>query len=126
MHNYKLETKEKFFVIKPEIEFLSVKMAEELIDELINLSANAPHHIIINFENIKDIEPNVFEILANNVAQFYENNKSWVNCCLNEETKAKLMAAEMEESINYTPTESEAWDIVQMDEIERELMNDFE
>ena len=25
------------------------------------------------------------------------------------------------ETINYTPTESEAWDIVQMEEIEREL-----
>jgi hypothetical protein len=25
--------------------------------------------------------------------------------------------------INHTPTESEAWDIVQMEEIERELLN---
>jgi len=28
--------------------------------------------------------------------------------------------------LNITPTESEAWDIVQMDEIERELMNGME
>ena len=30
------------------------------------------------------------------------------------------------ESMNVTPTESEAWDIVQMEEIERELMKDFD
>ena len=33
---------------------------------------------------------------------------------------------ELLESLNFTPTESEAWDIVQMEEIERELFNDFE
>jgi len=28
--------------------------------------------------------------------------------------------------LNVTPTESEAWDIAQMEEIERELMKDFD
>jgi hypothetical protein len=28
------------------------------------------------------------------------------------------------EMMNVTPTESEAWDIVQMEELERELLND--
>ena len=28
------------------------------------------------------------------------------------------------EQLNVTPTESEAWDIVQMEEIERELLDD--
>ena len=30
------------------------------------------------------------------------------------------------EDMNTTPSESEAWDIVQMEEIERELLKDFE
>ena len=30
------------------------------------------------------------------------------------------------DELNYTPTLSEAWDIVQMEEIERELMNGFD
>jgi len=30
------------------------------------------------------------------------------------------------ELVNHTPTESEAWDIVQMEEIVRELDTDFE
>ena len=35
----------------------------------------------------------------------------------------KVTANEMLEVMNVTPTESEAWDIVQMEEIERELMD---
>ena len=31
--------------------------------------------------------------------------------------------AELLDLLNFTPTESEAWDIVQMEEIERELMD---
>jgi hypothetical protein len=34
-----------------------------------------------------------------------------------------LKAIEMDDILNLTPTESEAWDIVQMEEIERELLN---
>ena len=37
-----------------------------------------------------------------------------------------LDAAELLEIMNVTPTESEAWDIVQMEEIERELLSDFD
>ena len=38
----------------------------------------------------------------------------------------KLEQLELLEIMNITPTESEAWDIVQMEEIERELMNGFD
>ena len=36
----------------------------------------------------------------------------------------KLEELELLEEMNITPTETEAWDIVQMEEIERELMDD--
>ena len=38
----------------------------------------------------------------------------------------KLEEMDILELMNVTPTESEAWDIVQMEEIERDLMNDFD
>jgi hypothetical protein len=43
-------------------------------------------------------------------------------CCLNDSVKKQMI--DVSESLEYaiTPTESEAWDIVQMDEIERELL----
>jgi hypothetical protein len=36
-----------------------------------------------------------------------------------------LDASGLLENMNITPTPSEAWDIVQMEEIERELLSDF-
>ncbi|RYZ15978.1 MAG: anti-anti-sigma factor, partial [Chitinophagaceae bacterium] len=38
----------------------------------------------------------------------------------------QLDGLDLLELMNVTPTESEAWDIVQMEEIERELLDDEE
>lgn len=46
-------------------------------------------------------------------------------CALTELVEAVFERLELMEVINVTPTESEAWDIVQMEEIERELLGDL-
>ncbi len=56
--------------------------------------------------------------------KFYENNASFVICELQNRVEEFLDENELLEIMNVTPTESEAWDIVQMEEIERELLND--
>ena len=45
-------------------------------------------------------------------------------CELNKPVEEFLDRNELLEMMNVTPTETEAWDIVQMEEIERELLND--
>ena len=55
---------------------------------------------------------------------FYENNASFVICELQKPVEDFLDQNELLELMNVTPSESEAWDIVQMEEIERELMDD--
>jgi molybdenum cofactor biosynthesis enzyme MoaA len=52
------------------------------------------------------------------------NNNSFVICNLHEVVEKNLADIELLELMNVTPTESEAWDIVQMEEIERELLSD--
>ena len=47
-------------------------------------------------------------------------------CALTEPGEAVFERLELMEVINVTPTESEAWDIVQMEEIERELLGGFD
>ncbi|HRF19007.1 MAG TPA: STAS domain-containing protein, partial [Chitinophagaceae bacterium] len=56
--------------------------------------------------------------------QFYENGASFVICELQKQVEDFLDQQELLELMNVTPTESEAWDIVQMEEIERDLMGD--
>jgi len=57
--------------------------------------------------------------------KFYEKNCSFVICNLAKEVEQLLDENELLEVMNVTPTESEAWDIVQMEEIERELLGGF-
>jgi hypothetical protein len=42
---------------------------------------------------------------------------------LSDDLQNALDSTEFGEVMNLTPTESEAWDIVQMEEIERELLD---
>ena len=53
--------------------------------------------------------------------KFYENNASFVICELKKPLETFLDENELLEIMNVTPTRSEAQDIVQMEEIEREL-----
>ena len=55
---------------------------------------------------------------------FYEHSASFVVCGLQPAVEAALDESGLLELMNVTPTESEAWDIIQMEEIERELMDD--
>ena len=48
---------------------------------------------------------------------------SFVVCNLNDVVETIFDKLELLEMMNVTPTESEAWDIVQMEEIERELLD---
>ena len=58
--------------------------------------------------------------------EFYENNCSFIVCEMTDAVEDVFEKEDLLEMMNVTPTESEAWDIVQMEEIERELLGDFE
>ena len=58
--------------------------------------------------------------------EFYENNSSFIICEMQKSVEEQLDEQGLLELMNVTPTESEAWDICQMEEIERELMQDFD
>jgi anti-anti-sigma regulatory factor len=65
----------------------------------------------------------VLKQLAQSQEQFYDNNASFVICCLSDSLNKQLDQSDWGDIMNTTPTESEAWDIVQMEEIERELLD---
>jgi len=73
---------------------------------------------------VSHITPKGAAQLVNLQQQFYEAGASFVICCLQESVESLLDQAEVLDQLNVTPTESEAWDIVQMEEIERELLDD--
>ena len=119
----KRDTKEKFHVITVPGPALSADMAAELTDLLLPYLQNDLKNIILNLKELQSLDEIAAEKLVKLQQIFYENNASFVVSELQKPVEDFLESISLLEFINSTPTESEAWDIVQMEEIERELMN---
>jgi anti-anti-sigma factor len=120
---YQTAPKEKFIVIK----ILDTDLSSNLVPELSELTgtilAKSPKNLVLNLEKVRSWDNAVLEQLAKAQEQFYDNNASFVICCLSESLNKDLDSSDWGDLMNTTPTESEAWDIVQMEEIERELLD---
>ena len=122
--NVKIDTKERFTVITPQEVHLPVNMTEELSHLLLGYLQKDIPHIVFNMHTVQSVDELVGESLAQIQHQFYEKNISFVICGLQRAVEEMLDKKELLEVMNVTPSESEAWDMVQMEEIERELLND--
>lgn len=122
--NVKIDTKERFTVITPEESVLSVNMTAELNQLLLSYLQNDIPHLVLKLDQVTAVDEQVAENIASIQQKFYEQHCSFVICNLPEATAAMLEKKELLEFMNVTPTESEAWDILQMEEIERELLSD--
>ena len=120
---FKIDTKEKFHVITLPGPALTATMTEDLADCLLPYMQNDVKNLVLILKDIESIDNAAGEKLVYIQQKFYESNASFVICQLQKPVEEFLDQNELLEMLNVTPTESEAWDIVQMEEIERELMN---
>lgn len=120
----KIDTKEKFHVITLNSPHLSANMTAELTDCLLPLIQNDVKNVVFNLKGLENVDESAAESLVKLQQYFYENNASLVFCELPGLMETLLDEKGLLELMNVTPTESEAWDIVQMEEIERELLGD--
>jgi len=79
---------------------------------------------VLILKDIENIDIAAGEKLVYIQQKFYENNASFVICELQKTVEEFLDQNELLEMMNVTPTQSEAWDIVQMEEIEREFLDE--
>ncbi len=118
----KINTKEKFNVLVIEEPNLSANMTEDVKQMLLSFLNNKIKNVVLNFGLIKTIDEksakNIFEIQQ----MFYDQNASFVICNLQQPVEEFLNKLALPDLLNVTKTESEAWDIVQMEEIEREFI----
>lgn len=126
----KIDTKEKFHVITLPGPSLSATMTEELTNCLLPYLQNDGHlaeepvkNVVLVLKDIENMDNAAGETLVSIQQKFYENNASFVICEMQPPVEQFLDEQELLELMNTAPTESEAWDIVQMEEIERELLD---
>ena len=122
--NVKSDTKERFTVITPQEASLSVNMTEELRNLLLPYLQKDIPHIVLNLSAVSRIDPEAATAIAAIQQEFYAANHSCVLCCLQPDVEKVFGTADLLDTMNITPSESEAWDIVQMEEIEREFLRD--
>lgn len=121
--NVKIDTKEKFHVITINQTLISANMTEEIREKLNEVTQNAVKHVVLDLKPVEKIDPEVAIFIAEQQQNAYEQNHSFVVCGMQQPVKDVFKDAELLDILNYTPTESEAWDILQMEEVERELLN---
>lgn len=117
----KIDTKEAFHVICIEETSLTANMSADLISMIKTTRQEVAKSLIINLKNVTNIDIAIALQLKATHDHYYAEKKSFVVCELQSGVKKLLEDWEILDNLNYTPTESEAWDIVQMEEIEREL-----
>jgi anti-anti-sigma factor len=121
--NVKIDTKETFSVIRIHEAHFAANMAEEMEKLLFKLHKSSQPHVIVNFEDVKTMDSAVAKFLFQAYTETLEQGFSFVLCCMQPDVIQTLEDADALDLLNITPTESEAWDIVHMEAIERELLN---
>ncbi len=118
----KIDTKEKFHVLYIQELMISANMTDEVSQQLLLFLNKDVKNVVLRMKEVIKID----EVIAHNLVdiqqQFYDNEASFVVCELTPAVEKYLDELELLEIMNVTKTESEAWDIVQMEEIEREIM----
>ena len=122
----KIDTKEKFHVITIQDSILTANMTAELENSLSLYLQNGVKNVILNLEAVVELDLNAAESIIKVQQSYYEHSASFVICSIQPQVEEFLDQQQLLEIMSATPTESEAWDIVQMEEIERELLDDDE
>ena len=120
---YKTDLKEKFTVVTILDASLTSNSVPEINELTQKILSQSPKNLVLNCGHVKQWDASIIAVLGNAQQQFYDNNASFVICALSDALQNSIDSSEYAEMMNLTPTETEAWDIVQMEEIERELLD---
>jgi anti-anti-sigma factor len=119
----KIDTREKFHAITIIEPVLAANMTEDLEKDLMPLLKSEVRNVVLVLKDIPEVEDAAAECLVKIQQAFYDNSASFVICELSPGVEKSLEDNGLLELMNVTPTESEASDIVYLEEVEREMFN---
>ena len=119
----KIDTKEKFHAITINESNLAANMTADLEQCLLPILEKKVKNVVLILKDTQTLDEAAANVLVRIQQSFYDAGSSFVICELTAEVEKELENNGLLELMNVTPTESEGWDIVQMEELERELLN---
>ncbi len=119
----KIDTRERFHAITILEPVLAANMTEDLEKSLLPILEKEVKNVVLILKDIPEVQDAAATGLVKIQQAFYDSGASFVICELSPAVEQYLEDNGYLEVMNVTPTQSEAWDIVQLEEIERELLN---
>ena len=119
----KIDTREKFHAITVTEPVLAANMTEDLDQCLLPILEKDVKNVVLILKDTSEVDDAAAECLVRIQQSFYDNGSSFVICELTSAVEKSLEDNGLLELMNVTPTESEAWDIIHLEEVERELLN---
>jgi anti-anti-sigma regulatory factor len=119
----KIDTREKFHAITITEPVLAANMTEELDQRLLPILEKDVKNVVLILKDTLEVDDAAAECLVRIQQAFYDSSSSFVICELTPAVEKSLEDNGLLELMNVTPTESEAWDIIHLEEVERELLN---
>jgi anti-anti-sigma regulatory factor len=123
--NVKIDTKEIFHVISILDKELTANMSALFMAIVAKKQEEDAKSLILDLSHVDEMDQSFASTLKSLSSNTYADLKSFVICNMKDTIKENLAIWGILDDLNMTPTESEAWDIVQMEEIERELGAEF-
>ncbi len=121
---FKIDTKDSYTLITLSENVLNVKLAEILAQECINIRQNGRANIIIDLSSVSTIETDAIDQMLVMHEESYSNDDSLVFTGIHPSLLAGFKEKEADMILNIAPKLIEAIDIVNMEILERDLMNE--
>ena len=121
--NITLEIKPNYSILNPETERLNNEEVLQIAGKISEQKIAGCNSFIVNMKWCHDIENNAYHPLLDLHNDVYEHNGSLAFCEANDLILQKLKKEQLHLSLNLTPTLIEAIDIINMEVLERDLLN---
>lgn len=122
--NFHIEKKEKYTLIKVNIEKLDNNISPSLKSELVVLTTEGVKNIVMDLSAVRYCDSSGLSaiLVANRLCK--NANGSFVLCSIQEAVKKLISISQLDSILKITNTVDEAVDYVVMEEVDRELGED--
>ena len=120
---YKIDTKEHFDIITPLCAQFDSILSDQL-NELVDDSRENARSLLIDFSQIETMTDENVRLLEALHNEMYNDNLSFILCHMHISCKKTVAENELEHLLNMAPTMNEALDMINMEGLERELLNE--
>ncbi len=121
---YSVDKRDKYTILKPEVEKLDTTVAPDLKTEFINLNNEGTKHMILDLSTVKYVDSSGLSaiLVANRLCG--NNNGALVITCLNDHVKKLIQISQLDEVLNILPTVEEASEAIYMHELESDIKSE--